>query len=1002
MGVNATSVLMSGLKTSAERLALISTLLAAEQDSSRVEPAGTGRGYVFYDGPGIDGRVTDECRSFLFFTGINLLDYRLLALTYGVALAFLFLGIAIISDVFMGAIEVITATEREKVVVSRSGRRSLVTYNVWNPTVANLTLMALGSSAPEIVLAIYGTIATLDTTPDELGPATIVGSAAYNLFVIIAICIPAVAVGETKRIEQLGVFGITSFASIFAYLWLFLCLRVISPGVVEAWEACVTLLLFPLTVYAAYRKDVGCQACGSGGEAAEDGDEPAQNRSSDPLAKPPTAAQLASNAQFASSVRKKRASFTEVEGFAHAHHKQRESRASISAIDPNLPTGAGEIRQSLRVREREQRDDGAPLKRAATSRERIGYLSSRSGREDGEGAAEVGKPSPRTRELAALMRTLTHIKDIEQQNRTHFGGLERVSTRGDGESKKSFAGLRHRMEAVRALSGQRRLVDSAGVVHRTSTIERGNDDASRGPSHADSAGALAATGRASTTHSLAADAEVAIFSFSQPAFLASASWPHAYATVVRRGANDTDAIVSWATVEPSSPRASKVFKRASDVLVFKAGGELSAIIKVPLTAAQLADPAPFQIALTAVEGAHALLSKKSTATIRTVAVKAPAGQQPRVGALQFTQPEVTCSEHVGNLEIEVERVDGSDGVLELSYRTVDGSALANVDYTPIEGTIEFGPNEVLKKLVVPVRSAHTGGEGRSLSLELFAAGALSTELTGEAPVDSCDITILDEAMWKLRLGDTRKQVRQEIAADFYATQSWAEQFRNAVILSGGVNEETGEQQEPTLFDSIMHMLSFFWKVLFACVPPTNILGAWPAFFVSLFFIALCTAAVSEFASNFGCVVGIPDQVTAITVVALGTSLPDTFASRVSVVRDETADNAVGNVTGSNAVNVYLGLGTPWIIGALYHQLAPSGAGAYFVPAEGLAFSVVVFGAFAIVTLAVLMARRKLVGGEVGGPKPLAYACSAFLVLLWLLYILLSSLYSTGQLPNVPL
>jgi len=200
-----------------------------------------------------------------------------------------------------------------------------------------------------------------------------------------------------------------------------------------------------------------------------------------------------------------------------------------------------------------------------------------------------------------------------------------------------------------------------------------------------------------------------------------------------------------------------------------------------------------------------------------------------------------------------------------------------------------------------------------------------------------------------------------------------------------------------------HLLAVLTRqVLFACVPPTNILGAWPAFFVSLFFIALCTAAVSEFASNFGCVVGIPDQVTAITVVALGTSLPDTFASRVSVVRDETADNAVGNVTGSNAVNVYLGLGTPWIIGALYHQLAPSGAGAYFVPAEGLAFSVVVFGAFAIVTLAVLMARRKLVGGEVGGPKPLAYACSAFLVLLWLLYILLSSLYSTGQLPNVPL
>ena len=58
--------------------------------------------------------------------------------------------------------------------------------------------------------------------------------------------------------------------------------------------------------------------------------------------------------------------------------------------------------------------------------------------------------------------------------------------------------------------------------------------------------------------------------------------------------------------------------------------------------------------------------------------------------------------------------------------------------------------------------------------------------------------------------------------------------------------------------------------------------------------------------------------SAITFVALGTSLPDTFASKSAAVAERTADNAIGNVTGSNSVNVFLGLGLPWMIASIYH------------------------------------------------------------------------------------
>lgn len=68
------------------------------------------------------------------------------------------------------------------------------------------------------------------------------------------------------------------------------------------------------------------------------------------------------------------------------------------------------------------------------------------------------------------------------------------------------------------------------------------------------------------------------------------------------------------------------------------------------------------------------------------------------------------------------------------------------------------------------------------------------------------------------------------------------------------------------------------ELFFALIPPARICGGWLAFFVSLCFIGFITAVVAEFASLFGCVIGLEPEVTAITFVALGTSLPDTFAS----------------------------------------------------------------------------------------------------------------------------
>lgn len=71
---------------------------------------------------------------------------------------------------------------------------------IWNDTVANLTLMALGSSAPEILLSIIEIVGN-DFKSGALGPGTIVGSAAFNLMGISAVCIAAIPGVESRQIK---------------------------------------------------------------------------------------------------------------------------------------------------------------------------------------------------------------------------------------------------------------------------------------------------------------------------------------------------------------------------------------------------------------------------------------------------------------------------------------------------------------------------------------------------------------------------------------------------------------------------------------------------------------------------------------------------------------------------------------------------------------------------------------------------------------------------------
>jgi len=143
--------------------------------------------------------------------------------------------------------------------------------------------MALGSSAPEILLAVMETCKNLGRCPGELGASTIVGSAAFNLLVISGLSILAVSEKNdnsddrdgtvpkgVKKINDMGVFGTTAIFSLWAYIWL---LIVLMDQVVKVWEGVLTFVFFFFLIIIAFGMDKYKQSRDKGaeGEPLDDG-----------------------------------------------------------------------------------------------------------------------------------------------------------------------------------------------------------------------------------------------------------------------------------------------------------------------------------------------------------------------------------------------------------------------------------------------------------------------------------------------------------------------------------------------------------------------------------------------------------------------------------------------------------------------------------------------------------------------------------------------------------
>jgi len=385
-----------------------------------------------------------------------------------------------------------------------------------------------------------------------------------------------------------------------------------------------------------------------------------------------------------------------------------------------------------------------------------------------------------------------------------------------------------------------------------------------------------------------------------------------------------------------------------------------------------------------------------------------------VAKLYFQNESVEVMEDGGTVTLVVCREGASDKAVTCSFETADISATEGADYQkPYKGdcgSLNFEAGQTTAQITITIIDDDQFEKSEMFRVMLKEPSE-GCELEEEGSIAM--VTILnDDELKKKSLQIFENMINRDQFAS--GMKEWKEQFIDAM-------RPGAESDGPaTVSQMLMHVFTVVFKVAFATVPPVIFGGGWPAFCVALGWIAIMTILVGDLAALFGCVIGLDPAITAITFVALGTSMPDTFASKTAAVSEKTADNCVGNVTGSNCVNVFLGLGLPWTIGAIYWACVGKdnditaawaeqyGTGpdankevvkfllnhpgeAYFVVEAGsLSLSVIVFTICALVCLGTLVVRRKLFGGELGGPKGPRYASAALFVLLWITYVLVSS------------
>uniref|UniRef100_A0AC34FNK9 Calx-beta domain-containing protein n=2 Tax=Panagrolaimus sp. ES5 TaxID=591445 RepID=A0AC34FNK9_9BILA len=689
------------------------------------------------------------------------------------ALGYLFFGVSIVADRFMAAIEVITSQEKVVKLRKPNGEEYTVLVRVWNETVSNLTLMALGSSAPEILLSVIEIFGN-NFEAGELGPGTIVGSAAFNLFVIVAICIYVIPEPEIRRIYRYDVFWVTVLWSSFAYVWLYLILAVFSPNVVEVWEGVLTFLFFPLTVMSAYFANLYTHNFGQR------------------ILATPMASFVRRTPNRVPDKDKNDVTLEKGENLNTALMGNRSAPKEEVAFDTHKKRYLDIFRQ-LRTENPDMTID--ELEILATD--------------------QIVKEAPKSRAFYRIQAThkMMGAGDLTLK------AEKQLIRKKSNQSQNSYMPEKPKVITVQFDPVNYMCLENIGTLKLNVKCDRG---------------------------SIEVPTRVSVH----------------YKTVADTAQEDDD------------------FIPVEGDLIFKPGETLKHIEVGIIDNDVYEEDEQFHVRLSNIKAVcdtneqqtiKAELGINSLATVLII-------DDDHGGAFTFNNEYFKVPENQGVFILEVTRHRGARGKVTIPYRTIDGAAKNGEDYVGHhDGSLTFEDGQTKALIEIEIINDDEYEKSEDFYVELSDPIWVTDYGLGEGGADGrpvlgahtrCRIDIIEDMAFK---GFVDRLVANANVSLMVGTHSWRQQFRDAFTI-----EDLDEDGQLSGREKFLHYVSFPWKLIFALIPPTDYFSGWLSFCVSIFAIGVVTAIIGDVASHLGCTIGLKDSITAITLVALGTSLPGMF------------------------------------------------------------------------------------------------------------------------------
>ena len=165
-------------------------------------------------------------------------------------------------------------------------------------------------------------------------------------------------------------------------------------------------------------------------------------------------------------------------------------------------------------------------------------------------------------------------------------------------------------------------------------------------------------------------------------------------------------------------------------------------------------------------------------------------------------------------------------VVSVTYTTMDGTAVADADYTPVTGTLRFEPRETTKTIRVPVLLDTMTEQSETFTVELSNPGGstladpigVGTIRADPAPSlrigDATPVAEGDEAVFTVTLTPPNEQV---VTVDYTTTEGTAVADEDYSATSGTLRFAPGDTSKtirvPTLRDAVAEPVETFTVVL---------------------------------------------------------------------------------------------------------------------------------------------------------------------------------------------